>query len=148
MWKDILPNEISRCLWTFTIVLGKILRRGEQGRMQPAVAVVKLFDYLISFNEVRADVEQARRLIADRHVVHYMVCANPHSLVMASRDDTFRAALQNADILVPDGVGIILAAKLLHLPIKARVSGSDFFYALNDSARRVWRTQVFFSRFT
>jgi len=38
---------------------------------------------------------------------------NPHSYVMARKDAQFREALQSADILIPDGVGIQLAAKVL-----------------------------------
>jgi len=47
-----------------------------------------------------------------------MACVNPHSLVVASSDSRPQAALQNADILIPDGTGIVMAARLLHLPIK------------------------------
>ena len=56
-----------------------------------------------------------------------MACANPHSLVVASRDAEFQEALQNADLLLPDGSGVILAAKILKLPLNQKVAGFDFF---------------------
>ena len=54
---------------------------------------------------------------------HYVACANPHSFVVTEKDDVFRAALKQADILFPDGVGIVLAAKLQGLQLSQRVTG-------------------------
>lgn len=73
-----------------------------------------------------------------------MACANPHSLVMASRDGVFKSALRNADILAPDGAGIVMAARLLSLPIKERVSGSDFFLALSEATEKDGGLKYFF----
>ena len=38
---------------------------------------------------------------------------NPHSYVIARKDNRFREALQSADLLIPDGTGIQLAARVL-----------------------------------
>ena len=48
---------------------------------------------------------------------------NPHSIVMTSDDSTFQAAIQSADLVMADGAGVILASKILGLPIRERVSG-------------------------
>ena len=64
-----------------------------------------------------------------------MACANPHSLIEAESDSEFDNALHNADILLPDGAGIILAAKVLDLPIKERVAGNEFFIGLNEKSK-------------
>lgn len=60
------------------------------------------------------------------------VCANPHSLYEASKDGAFRAALSDADLITPDGSGIILASKMLGGNIKARITGSDIFWGLTE----------------
>ncbi len=73
-----------------------------------------------------------------------MACANPHSLVVASADRAFKDALQNADILIPDGAGVVLAAKILNLPIKERVAGADFFLTLSDVAEKNGGLRYFF----
>lgn len=59
-----------------------------------------------------------------------LACINPHSYVTAEEDASFSAALQGADWLIPDGIGIVLAARFIGLPIKERVSGPDVFEAL------------------
>ena len=57
--------------------------------------------------------KEALGWINNNHRGRYMACANPHSLVVASRDSEFQGALKEADILIPDGVGIVLAAKTM-----------------------------------
>ena len=59
------------------------------------------------------------------------VCANPHSLVEAEYDAGFQQAIHGADLVTPDGVGIVIASKLLGGSIKERVTGSDIFWGLN-----------------
>ena len=54
-----------------------------------------------------------------------LFCANPHSLVVANDDSLFLNALQGADVLVPDGTGIVLASRLLGGAIQRRITGSD-----------------------
>jgi len=103
-----------------------------------------VFNYRLSFRGVRGDVNLTRKYIASGCTGYYMACANPHSLVVASKDNEFKIALQHADILVPDGVGIVLAAKILRLPIKERVAGSDFFLALSDAAEKNGGLKYFF----
>jgi len=73
-----------------------------------------------------------------------MACANPHSLVIASKDAAFKSSLQNADILLPDGAGIVLAARILCRPIKERVAGSDFFLGLSEVAEKEGQLKYFF----
>jgi N-acetylglucosaminyldiphosphoundecaprenol N-acetyl-beta-D-mannosaminyltransferase len=73
-----------------------------------------------------------------------MACANPHSLVEAESDDTFKEALHQADILLPDGAGIVLAAKILNLDVKERVAGTEFFIELTQLCDDKGQVNVFF----
>jgi N-acetylglucosaminyldiphosphoundecaprenol N-acetyl-beta-D-mannosaminyltransferase len=106
--------------------------------------ITKYLEYSISSGGLQEDVSQAFNFSRTSKSARYMACANPHSLVVASSDDEFRAALQNADILVPDGAGILLAAKILNLPIKERVAGSEFFLTLSDMAEKNGGLRYFF----
>jgi N-acetylglucosaminyldiphosphoundecaprenol N-acetyl-beta-D-mannosaminyltransferase len=58
----------------------------------------------------------------------FVACLNPHSVVTANRDPAFLGALHSADVLLPDGVGILLGARLLGTRIVSRVTGSDLFH--------------------
>lgn len=50
---------------------------------------------------------------------------NPHSYVIARRDAHFRESLKAADILIPDGTGIQLAARVLEGRRIEKIAGSD-----------------------
>jgi len=52
-------------------------------------------------------------------------CLNPHSVATADRDADLSAALGSADLLLPDGVGVVLAARLAGGRVAGRVTGSD-----------------------
>ena len=58
---------------------------------------------------------------------------NPHSYVMARRDERFREALMSADILIPDGTGIQLAARVLDGRRIEKIAGSDLHEVIVNS---------------
>jgi N-acetylglucosaminyldiphosphoundecaprenol N-acetyl-beta-D-mannosaminyltransferase len=74
----------------------------------------------------------------------WVACINPHSYVVALKDRRFREALQAADSLLPDGAGIVLAARLLERPIRRRVTGSDLFRGVMEAANLRGGARVFF----
>jgi N-acetylglucosaminyldiphosphoundecaprenol N-acetyl-beta-D-mannosaminyltransferase len=61
---------------------------------------------------------------------HQIVTLNPEMLVAAHTDTGFRAMLRQADLRVADGVGLMLAARLLGRPLPERITGSDGIYRL------------------
>lgn len=105
---------------------------------------VELFDFKISAEGLENDVAQALRWVEERRGCRYMACANPHSLVVASGDGLFWKALRKADLLTPDGVGIVLATGFLNLPLHRRVVGYDFFMALTKRMAAKDGTRFFF----
>lgn len=79
-------------------------------------------------------VEQARAWIAESAgVVHHLVTVNPEFIMAARRDAGFRDVLERADLATADGVGVIVAARLLGVPLRARVTGVDLVEALAAS---------------
>jgi len=106
--------------------------------------VIKLGKYSISNIGLAGDVCFALEAIKNKSTGAYMACANPHSLVIASKDVLFESALKNADILLPDGTGIIIAAKILGLPCTEKVAGTDFFLGLSRKANEEKRGIKYF----
>lgn len=51
---------------------------------------------------------------------------NPHSYVTAKSDKYFTEALMDSDILIPDGSGIVLAAKQIYKKSIKKIAGNDF----------------------
>jgi len=50
---------------------------------------------------------------------------NPHSYIVARNDKEFSKVLRQSDILLPDGIGIVLAARVLAGVKIKRITGSD-----------------------
>lgn len=60
----------------------------------------------------------------------YITTPNPEMLVFAGHDPEFEAILNKADIALPDGIGLLWAAKLLKKGVKRRITGVDMLYSI------------------
>lgn len=69
------------------------------------------------------------------------VCTiNPEFMMIARRDPIFRYILQRADLCIPDGVGLLWAARRLKTPLPERVTGSDGTLIIAEhAAKNNWR---------
>ena len=56
----------------------------------------------------------------------YVVTPNAEIAYEALHDGQLREMLNGADLMLPDGAGVVLAAKLLRTPVKQKVAGVDF----------------------
>jgi N-acetylglucosaminyldiphosphoundecaprenol N-acetyl-beta-D-mannosaminyltransferase len=74
----------------------------------------------------------------------YFVCANPHSIEVAKIDHEFDRAIKDADLVVPDGVGLVIASKILGGAIHERVTGSDIFQGISSELNKRKGYSVFF----
>lgn len=73
-----------------------------------------------------------------------VACLNPHSIVVASNDDAFCDALQRADMLLPDGIGVVLGARCMRRMLDGRVAGMDFFLETSRLANERGDLSYFF----
>ena len=74
----------------------------------------------------------------------YFVCANPHSLEAARGDPHFDLAIRNADLVVPDGIGVVIASWILGGSLRERVTGSDIFLGLSNVLNKESKYGYFF----
>ena len=66
-----------------------------------------------------------------------VVTLNPEMVMRARRDGDFRAALESAALLVPDGIGVVRAIRRRGHPGATRVGGADMLMAyLPEAIRR------------
>lgn len=56
----------------------------------------------------------------------YVVTPNPEIVWNSRRNSDLHAAIDGADLVLPDGIGIILAARILGTPLREKVPGIDF----------------------
>ncbi len=57
--------------------------------------------------------------------LHQIATVNPEFVVMAQKDAEFRRVLNACALNVPDGVGLLWAARHLKSPLRARVAGQE-----------------------
>jgi N-acetylglucosaminyldiphosphoundecaprenol N-acetyl-beta-D-mannosaminyltransferase len=63
--------------------------------------------------------------LAQSDGLRHVVTVNPEFVIAARRDRRFRRALAGSALATADGVGIILAARLLRLPVRTRSTGVE-----------------------
>lgn len=80
-------------------------------------------------------------LTAPRQVAVYT--PNTEMIMLAWKDDEFRTVLNRAEWVIPDGIGLIHAAKMQKKPLQGRVTGFDTSVALLEMAARMGKG-VFF----
>lgn len=66
----------------------------------------------------------------------FVVTANPELVMYANRDRDYLHVLRQADFVTPDGIGVVIASKILRKPLKERVAGYDL---MNELLRRAER---------
>lgn len=74
----------------------------------------------------------------------WLACLNPHSYAVALDDALFAMALKDADWLIPDGAGVVIASRVLGGTINQRVTGTDMFFALHERMNLATGMSVFF----
>ncbi len=71
--------------------------------------------------------------------VHQIATVNPEFVMAAQSDAAFRQVLRAADLCLPDGVGLLFAARRLGRSLPERVPGSELVYRLAErAAARGW----------
>ena len=87
----------------------------------------------VAFDNVTLDeaVERALALM-EEDGPHLAATPNPEIVQRAGKDPEFAAVLAGAGLVIPDGIGVIYAAKILGRPLKERVPGIDFASALME----------------
>lgn len=61
-----------------------------------------------------------------------IVTPNSEIIVNAEKDNELRDIIISADLVIPDGIGLVYASRILGYPLKERVTGIDFLYLILD----------------
>lgn len=76
----------------------------------------------------------------ERRDMQLVAFVNPDCLNKAVRDRDYHYLLNNADVVLPDGSGLRIAARLLDLPLADNVNGTDLFPVLCAAAARAGKS--------
>lgn len=66
---------------------------------------------------------------------HLIVTPNPEMVMRAKKDTEFMQIIKEADLAVPDGIGIVIASKLNKEKLIERVPGCDLILSLFDNVK-------------
>lgn len=81
----------------------------------------------VGFDSVTMDeaIGRAAQLLEEPGAA-YVVTPNAEIVYEAMHDEGFRALLNAADIVLPDGSGVVLGSKILGTPVRQKVAGIEF----------------------
>lgn len=100
--------------------------------------------YGIPFSKLNMDetVQYLTKAIEDRRITH-VVTANPIMIMSAVEDAKYGAMLKRADLIVPDGAGVVWAARYVGQPVAERVTGFDLMHRLlEEGEKRRWKAYL------
>ena len=76
----------------------------------------------------RVDMKEAVSRVAEALKLNkkfFIVTPNSEIVVNANKDKALFEIIKSADMVVPDGIGLVLASKIMKTPLKERVTGID-----------------------
>jgi len=103
-----------------------------------------ILGYQIATDSIEGCVKKIISWIESGEGTQYFVCANPHSICLAQNDGLSKTALQSADLITPDGIGVVIASKILGGTLRNRVTGSDIFAGINAYLNSREGSRIFF----
>jgi N-acetylglucosaminyldiphosphoundecaprenol N-acetyl-beta-D-mannosaminyltransferase len=89
------------------------------------------FRKIFGLNFVNLTMNESCELLAEcsksKNRFYSIFTPNAQMTVDAIANESFMGVLKKADFLLPDGISIVIASKILNIPLKCKVSGSTFF---------------------
>lgn len=83
---------------------------------------VSVLGVLVDRGDMKSAVERAKEYTKSGGAVF---TPNPEIIMAAHYDEEYKKVLNSADMVIPDGIGVVIASKILKKPVKERVAGYD-----------------------
>ncbi len=93
----------------------------------------------VKFNNLTMDQIVSKTIKATKKKSQTILAfSNPEFVIDAQKNKFLRTYLNNVDYNLADGVGVILASKLLGKPLKERITGTDFTPAIVKTGIKIF----------
>lgn len=111
--------------------------------IEKAASTVKIFG--VRFDNVTMD-EANKKFISfmGNEKLKTIYTPNPEIVMMAQEDNEFKTVLNEGDLVIPDGIGIILASKVHHLGLTDRVPGIELLELMFEYCNRAGKSIFLF----
>ncbi len=83
------------------------------------------------------------RELLDAEGTHYVVTPNPEIVETCRANAEAMAAVNGADLVLPDGIGVIYGAKIRKTPLKERVPGIEFGTSMIEYCAKTGKSVYF-----
>jgi len=117
----------------FLYALLRLLPRADGQESVAAGGKVRLLGMPLDPITLTDALEEAEHFLEEDHP-HMIVTPDASAVVRAQRDQELREIIEQADLVAPDGAGVVLAARLLNLPVNVRCAGCDMVEQLCRAA--------------
>ena len=81
-------------------------------------------------------IQRVKNFLATGTRPHAIIASNPEKHFSVPKDAVLYDTFKNADLLLPDGIGVVLAARILYGVDLERVPGSEFIFDICDIAAK------------
>ncbi len=88
-------------------------------------------------------IDQAFRFLEGNRA-RMIFTANPEIVMLAESNKDFNESINKGDLVVADGIGVVIGAKWLGHPLKERVAGYDLVQGILDKMKDTEKTAYFF----
>ncbi|MBE5821734.1 MAG: WecB/TagA/CpsF family glycosyltransferase [Clostridiales bacterium] len=98
----------------------------------------------INFNNVKMQdaVNKCNEfLLSDK--LNMIITPNPEIVMHARKNEEFKNIINNSELVIPDGIGVIYGSKILKTPLKERVAGFDLICNLFENTESSVEKKVY-----
>jgi len=109
------------------------------------VPTVRIFDIPVSKMNMSQTLDYLTSVIESRstHRPHQVVTANPIMVMAALESAPYKSVMEQADLIVPDGAGLVWAAGYIGHPVAERVTGFDLMQLLLERGeQKGWKVYL------
>lgn len=94
-----------------------------------AIPTVPIFGIRVSKVDMKTTVSYLTEAVHNR-VPHQVITANPIMVMAALENPSYMEIMKSAELVVPDGTGVVWAADYCKEPVAERVAGFDLLHEL------------------
>lgn len=115
-----------------------------QSKVSSANAIPKVRIYGVPISKMSMDQTVAYLTnVIEQRQPHQVITANPIMVMAAQDDPAYLSMMQRAELIVPDGTGVVWAAKYVGEPVVERVPGYDLIHELMKVGEsRSWKVYL------
>lgn len=111
-------------------------------KAESAVPTVPIFGIRVSKVDMAATVAYLTEAVHTR-IPHQVITANPIMVMAALEDPAYMEIMKSAELVVPDGTGVVWAANYCKEPVTERVVGFDLLHELMQQGERYgWKVYL------